>query len=155
MGRKGEKPRPVIVTFLTLGIKINILNQKRLLNDTRYYINEDYPKYILEKRRQLQKQAIQEREKGNKVVIKYDKLVILKPNNRRTLPTSPESNILPQDTSTIQINKKNKILQSNSIRRSNSISEGVLKPGILNYLVNKNTNNSTPNQDNDINNKNM
>ncbi|XP_045451531.1 uncharacterized protein LOC123660513 [Melitaea cinxia] len=141
VGKKGEKPRPVIVTFSTLGSKISILKQKRLLKDTQYYFNEDYPKYILEKRKELQEEANREREKGNKVTIKYDKLVIFKSNNKRTLMTSPESDSNSQAlviNSTTRPNKKNKIKQSNpSIPRSNSVSEGVLKPSILSYLINK------------------
>ena len=46
---------------LTLGIQINIFKQKRLLNNIPYYLNDDYPKQILEKRRQLNNQVIQER----------------------------------------------------------------------------------------------
>ncbi|XP_072935017.1 uncharacterized protein [Epargyreus clarus] len=155
VGKKGEKPRPIIATFSTLGHKINILKQKRLLKDTHYYMNEDYPRDILEKRKELQEQVKQEREKGNKVTIKYDKLVILpKSNNKRTLPTSPESNPQPQMASSMHTNKKNKILLPNSsIRRSNSVSEGVLKPGILNFLVDKKAINTQPDQDNDYNNK--
>lgn len=152
VGRKNDKPRPVIVTFSTLGLKISILKQKRLLKDTQYYLNEDYPKHILEKRKELQEEAKREREKGNKVTIKYDKLVILKSNNKRTLESSPESDPNSQalnDNSTIRASKKNKIKQSNpSKTRSSSVSEGVLKPGILSYLVNNNVN--TPhNQIND------
>lgn len=151
-GKKGEKPRPIIVTFSTLGSKISILKQKRLLKDTQYYLNEDYPKYILEKRKELQEEANREREKGNKVTIKYDKLVILKSNNKRTLMTSPEPDPNSQalvGISTTRPIKKNKIKQPNpSIPRSNSVSEGVLKPGILSYLVNNNVN-TTHNQTND------
>lgn len=157
LGKKGDKPRPIIVTFSTLGVKVSILKQKRLLKDTQYYLNEDYPKYILEKRKELQEEVNREREKGNKVTIRYDKLVILKSNNKRTLPTSPESDPKPQElgaNSKTRAPKKNKTEQSNpSVPRSNSVSEGVLKPSILSYLVNKNAN--TPNnQTNDNTNNN-
>lgn len=145
VGKRGEKPRPIIATFSTLGQKINIFKQKRLLKNTHYYINEDYPRYILEKRKELQEQAKYEREKGNKVMIKYDKLVIQKSNNKRALPTSPENTAQTQEASIMLNNKKNKISQPNTaVRRSNSVSEGVLKPGILNFLVSKNT---LPDQD--------
>lgn len=52
IGKKGEKLRPLVVTFTTLGTKIKILKHKRALKDTHYYIKEDYPKYVLEKRRE-------------------------------------------------------------------------------------------------------
>lgn len=152
VGKKSDKPRPIIVTFSTLGLKINVLKQKRLLKDTQYYLNVDYPKYILEKRKELQEEANREREKGNKVSIKYDKLVISKSNNKRTMMTSPESDPRIQalaGNSTTRPMKKNKIKQSNPpIPRSNSVPETVLKPSILSYLVNNNVN--TPqNQTND------
>ena len=158
VGKKGDKTRPLIATFSTLGIKINIFKQKRLLKNTPYYINDDYPKHILEKRRELNNQVIQEREKGNRAVIKYDKLIILKTSNKRSRSNSAEP--IPQKLSDTSSNikplKKNKIQQrhqSNAVaHRSNSISEGVLKPGILNFLVNKNVNN-THKQDNDSNNE--
>ncbi|XP_063369763.1 uncharacterized protein LOC134658089 [Cydia amplana] len=149
IGKKGERPRPLIVTFTTLGMKINIFKKKGVLKDTDYYLKEDYPQQVLEKRRELQEQVKVEQEKGNKVKIKYDKLVIIKPhNNKRSLPISPETNSQPQGDSNRQANKKNKSLNTHSTKqRSNSISDGVLKPSMLNFLVTKNTNNTTPNQD--------
>lgn len=158
LGKKGERPRPVTVTFTTLGRKIEIFKQKRMLNDSPYYIKEDYPQNILEIRKQLQEQAIAEREKGNRVIIKYDKLIILphthEPDTivghkKRTLPISPENNII-MDRS-VHTNKKNKVLPAHSkAQRSSSISEGILKPGMLNFLVTKNTNSTKNLQENTV-----
>ncbi|KOB63594.1 Endonuclease-reverse transcriptase, partial [Operophtera brumata] len=67
-------PRPIVVIFSTLGTKIKILKQKEALKDTHYYFKEDFPKQVLEKRRELQEQVKLEKEKGNIVKIKYDKL---------------------------------------------------------------------------------
>lgn len=64
VGIKGDKPRPIIVTFSTLGLKVNILKQNGLLKDTQYYVKEDYPLQDLQKRRELQEQAKIEKEKG-------------------------------------------------------------------------------------------
>lgn len=50
IGKKGEKPRPIIVTFVTLGLKIDIYKNRGKLNDTPYYLKEDYPQNILEKK---------------------------------------------------------------------------------------------------------
>lgn len=47
---KGERSRPTVVTFTTLGIKIEIFKQKGALKDTQYYMKEDFPKYVLEKK---------------------------------------------------------------------------------------------------------
>lgn len=145
IGKPGERPRPIIVTFATLGIKINIFKQKGKLKDTQYYLKEDFPQQVLEKRRELQEQAKLEKEKGNIVKIKYDKLVVTKPNYKRPL-SSPPTSYSQGETST-QAQKKNKTLKKSSIRRSNSITEGVLKTSMLNFLVNKNTNNTTRGQD--------
>ncbi|XP_030024156.2 uncharacterized protein LOC115443029 [Manduca sexta] len=151
IGKKGERPRPITVTFCTLGTKINLVKNRSALKNTGYYITEDYPQNILEKRKELQEQARAEKEKGNFVKIKYDKLVISaknKPtsNNKRLLSTSPENKISKGAESNSQVSKKNK--PQTQIRRTSSLSEGIIKPGMLNYLINKNTNNSPDLQQN-------
>ncbi|KAI8422790.1 hypothetical protein MSG28_006535 [Choristoneura fumiferana] len=143
IGKKGDRPRPIIVTFSTFGTKINILKRSSSLKDTVYYITEDYPQHILEKRKELQEQARIEKEKGKSVIIKYDKLIIrdkrnTKNMNKRSLPTSPEGKPAGRDENRTNANKKNKIHNKDTqppIRRSSSLSEGILKPGILNYLT--------------------
>ncbi|KAF9408991.1 hypothetical protein HW555_011510 [Spodoptera exigua] len=79
LGKKGDRPRPVVVTFLNLGIKSKIFKQKRALQDTSYYMKEDCPKHVLEKRNQLQDQLKAEREKGN--------MAFLNQRNNETLQT--------------------------------------------------------------------
>lgn len=142
IGRKGEKPRPIVVTFSTLGLKIDIYKQRTTLKDTPYYLKEDYPHYVLEKRKELQKQILEEKEKGNIAIIKYDKLVIMNKkttnNNKRMISTSPENSPLTRNKQKTQVNKKNKIHAP--IQRSSSLSEGVLKPGLLNFLTTNNSN---------------
>lgn len=148
IGRKSRKPRPITVTFTTLGKKIKIMKEKATLKDTIYYIKEDYPPHVLEKRRMLQEQIKIEKEKGNTAFLKYDKLIILnnkgKPeptdNRKRNVSISPQQkanseNIIPHKT---QVAKKNKTFSARNTQRSTSFSEGTVKPGILNYLVNKN-----------------
>lgn len=157
IGKKGERARPIIVTFSTLGTKINLFKNRTALKNTGFYITEDFPKNILVKRKELQEQARIEKEKGNSVKIKYDKLVITEKNktavnNKRMLSTSPENNTTKEaETKTnTQANKKNKT--QTQLTRTSSLSESVLKPGMLNYLINKNTNNpSDLNQNNNIN----
>lgn len=141
IGKKEERPRPIVVTFSTLGTKIKIMKQKRALKDTNYYIKEDYPKYVLEKRKELQEQLQSERDKGNIARIIYDKLIISKNNTKRKLPSSPENTTATNIEKNTQINKKNKFHQTGEpVKRSNSFSEGVLKQGILNYVVKNTTN---------------
>ncbi|XP_063544340.1 uncharacterized protein LOC134752600 [Cydia strobilella] len=145
--------RPITATFTTLGIKIDIFKQRSALKDTAYYIKEDYPLYVLEKRRQLQEQVRAEREKGNYATIKYDKLVIhsntnATSKNKRMLSLSPESNNSTQDENKrSQASKKNKTQAP--IKRTSSLSEGVLKPGILNYLTSSKNSSKTPKQQHD------
>ncbi|KAG6445628.1 hypothetical protein O3G_MSEX004020 [Manduca sexta] len=148
IGKKTEKHRPVAVTFTTLGTKIKIMKQKGALKDTNYYIKEDYPRHVLEKRKILQEQIKIEKEKGNKAIIKYDKLVILKQkpeteqtdNRKRNLSISPQQNQNTVDVNpnSTHVAKKNKTLMTRNMpQRSSSLSEGTVKPGILNFLVNK------------------
>lgn len=154
IGKKGERPRPIIVTFSTLGTKINLFKQRAVLKDTGYYITEDYPQHILEKRKELQEQAKIEKENGYHVKIKYDKLVIsgkhqATGNNKRMLSTSPErintNGAQTNAHANAHANKKNKTRTPNNtqspIRSSSSISEAIVKPGLLNYLISKPPNN--------------
>lgn len=152
LGKKGEKPRPTIIMFSTLGLKIDIFQNRGKLKGTHYYIKEDYPKNILEKRKLLQNQVRMEREKGNKAIIKYDKIVILNnnictpENKKRTLSISPEHNKNHGAEQKLQACKKNKTQRP--IQRSSSLSESVLKPGILNFVTNKKPNAASNNQQN-------
>lgn len=77
IGKKGNKVRPVIVTLTTLGKKIEILKNKKSLASTSYYIQEDYPKKVLETRKSLKVTVEELRQEGKAAIIKYDKLIIL------------------------------------------------------------------------------
>lgn len=124
IGRKGEKTRPVIVTLTTLGRRIEILKKGRSLRNTKYSIAEDFPPKILEKRKSLFEQAQKEKEKGNKVIIRYDKLITLPPrtveqnanetcHKKRLLtkspPSSNQNNENENNRGTTQAQKKTKI----------------------------------------------
>lgn len=150
IGKKGEKPRPITVTFTTLGTKIKIFKQRKLLKNSDYYMKEDFPHYVLEKRKELLEQMNIEREKGNYATIRYDKLIIrhniadTPGNKKRILPTSPDYNDPARTKQGTQVNKKNKT--QTELQRSSSLSEGVLKPGILGFLTNKNPGKSSNEQ---------
>lgn len=125
IGKKGDRPRPIIITVSTLGTKITIFKQKKVLEDTPYYIKEDYPEYVLNKRKELQEQVRIEKEKGNSVRIKYDKIVIMNKksdtssHNKRMLSNSPENNTTsknPSDEHKTQTNKKKKNKTETPIR---------------------------------------
>ncbi|XP_063634595.1 uncharacterized protein LOC134805216 [Cydia splendana] len=81
LGKKGSNVRPVIITFTTLGRKIQVLRKKKNLEVTNYYIKEDFTRKVLEKRKELQEEAKKERDKGNKAIIRQDKLIISKNKN--------------------------------------------------------------------------
>lgn len=100
-GKKGNKPRPVIVTFSTLGKKIQVLKNRKYLNELNcaYYIKEDFPPKIVQKRKELQEIVNKEREKGINAVLRYDKIIYPKQkenrdranaNNKRNQSQSPE-----------------------------------------------------------------
>lgn len=98
LGKKSEKIRPVVITLNTIGFKIKIQKNKQCLKDTPYYIKEDFPIDVLNKRKELQTQLQKEKEAGNTAYIKYDQLIILNNNNpsrnqpnKRNLSESPES----------------------------------------------------------------
>lgn len=140
LGMKGERSRPTVVTFTTLGIKIEIFKQKGALKDTQYYMKEDFPKYVLEKRKELQEQLKLEREKGNIAILKYDKLIVSKHQSKRKFRSSPENTTQTETDKHTQATKKNKTQQpGKTITRTNSITEGVIKPSMLNFLTNKST----------------
>lgn len=95
-----------------MGLKINIWKNKKLLENTPYYLKEDYPLEILNKRKELQEQLQKEKQLGNTAFISYDKLIVIKDKkeklprshtNKRNLSISPE---LVQTNNTL---KKNKI----------------------------------------------
>lgn len=75
-GKKDSKPRPVSVSLTTLGMKINILKNKKRLEGSGIYIDHEFPAAILEKRKTLKLQMKKEVEKGNTAYLKYDKLII-------------------------------------------------------------------------------
>lgn len=119
LGKKGEKVRPVVVTLNTMGLKIKILKNKFRLNNTTYYIKENYPTEVLKIRKELQPQLQKQKEAGNNAIIRYDKLIVLSKQqsphsnyHKRNFSESPET-LTPttgQDAprSSKQPSKKNK-----------------------------------------------
>ncbi|KAG6448447.1 hypothetical protein O3G_MSEX005486 [Manduca sexta] len=111
LGRKGEKVRPIVITFNTLGFKLKIQKNKHCFQNTSYYLKEDYPMEILIKRKELQVQLQKEQDAGNTAFIKYDKLIILnnkrpphKQSSKRNISESPET--LHPDSQNVQRTSK-------------------------------------------------
>lgn len=106
IGKKQDdgKIRPTVVTLNTVGFKIDLLKNKKTLNNSPYYIKEDFPPEILEERKKLTTQLLEERNKGKKAFLKYNKLIVIpedkqnhqyhttttRNNSKRNLSKSPE-----------------------------------------------------------------
>lgn len=94
LGRKNEKPRPIIIGFTTLGKKIRVLKNKSKLEGTPLYIKSDYPPKVLKERAALQEELKEKKASGKNAVLIYNKLVILpnkKPNPKSTQSEVPQN----------------------------------------------------------------
>ncbi|CAG9131215.1 unnamed protein product [Plutella xylostella] len=117
IGKRGDKPRPIVLTLTTTGKKIQILKRKKSLDGSTYYLKEDFPPKILNIRKELQEELKKKREEGTNAVLRYDKIIILEGknstmakrqnNNKRNLSESPieKSGSFSKQ---IQAHKKNK-----------------------------------------------
>lgn len=93
---KKGKPRPTLLSLVSGWKKNEIMRNKKKLKGI--YITEDYSKEILEKRKALQPQLIEERKKGNFAYIKYDQLIV-KENSNTKEKRKRENSISPQTDS--------------------------------------------------------
>ncbi|CAG4972517.1 unnamed protein product [Colias eurytheme] len=119
-----DKPRPTLVSFANEWKKNVVMKLKKNFKDV--YITEDYTKEVLEKRKMLLPQLLEERSKGNIAYLKYDKIIIKgksvinsnKNDNRqkRKTSTSPETN-QPRKQQTL-MPPNNKILNAYDLLRT-------------------------------------
>lgn len=114
-GKKGERTRPVIVSFNTLSKKIEVIKKKKLLEGSDIYMKEDFPLKVIQKRKELQGELKHLRDQGKVAFLKYDKIIIKEDNNghpnrnhKRTLSLSPNENNHIKNNTHIQSHKKNK-----------------------------------------------
>lgn len=126
IGKAGDKARPTLVSFVNEWKKNEIMKMKKNLKDG--YISEDYTKEVLEKRKSLQPQLIEERKKGNIAYLKFDKIIIKGKNNtsnekrKRETSTSPENNNQPRKQQTFMPSNVNRLNAFDLMRiRSNSL----------------------------------
>lgn len=117
LGRKNERPRPIVIGFTTLGKKIKILKNKSKLEGTQMYIKNDYPTKILKEREALQEELKEKKASGKNAVLIYNKLVIL-PNNKKSSPRKTQLEVL---------NKK-RILEKSPLGEDKNKSEQMHKP---------------------------
>lgn len=84
LGKKSSRIRPVVITTTTTARKIQILKTKKSLENTGIYMKEDYPPAVLQKRKELQKELKRMQQSGEKVVLRYDKIVKLPSQEQNT-----------------------------------------------------------------------
>lgn len=146
LGKKVQdgKVRPIIVTLNTMGLKIELLKNKKKLNNSPYYIKEDFPPEILEERKKLTSQLLEERSKGRRAFLKYDKLVII-PDE----PKLPEQRHEQHKMSNRNVNKRNRSQSpdGNSSLGKNGTRKPFKKPysNLQQYVIrNRNPNRDLP-----------
>lgn len=104
--KSSESPRPILFSFVSEWKKNEVMKKKKNLKNV--YITEDYTKEVLEKRKALQAQLKEEREKGNIAYLKFDKLIVKGKNNninnekrKREISISPQNNAQPKKQQTL------------------------------------------------------
>lgn len=134
LGKKSENPRPVVITFCTMGLKIKIQENKKCLENTPYYIKQDFPADVLLRRKELQNQLKKEKELGNTAFIKYDKLIVLRnkttqhATKKRNLSESPEA---AASCSQIQASHENKKQPTKKNKTANMKNFIIQKPKLV------------------------
>lgn len=130
---KENKIRPVLIAFTNSWKRSEILKKKKSFKQI--YITEDFPKEVLEIRKELQPKLREERAKGNFAYIKYDQLIVKEGNlnkekRKRDQSTSPENQNyakkLVSNISSIKENRKNAFDMMRP--RSNSLSQTKSNP---------------------------
>lgn len=152
LGKKSSKPRPILFTLATMGKKIQLLKSKKHLENTPYYIQEDFPKDVMEKRKQLKLRMKEEMEKGNKAIIKYDRLIILKNKetgnrkygNKRNMSQSPETSGTNSEENSNNKNRETKKIKTTKpiSQKENGRPKYYAQNTLLSYM-NKNNSNET------------
>ncbi|KAF9415769.1 hypothetical protein HW555_006670 [Spodoptera exigua] len=106
IGAETEKQRPLIMSLTTTWKKHLILKNKRNL-PTSVSVKEDFPREVLEKRKQLQPRVEAERKNGNIAYIKYDQIIVKKPTHNNREKRKRETTTSPTTPSQKKSNKKN------------------------------------------------
>lgn len=151
LGKNKDKVRPVRVTITTTSRKLEILKKKKTLENTGIYIKEDYTPDVLQKRRDLQEELHRKRLAGEKVMLRYDKIVQIKKPKDKQYFTSKNTNsskrymsVSPEavNTDKISINeeqskqppKKNKSQDITSFLRASQLNLGNKTSAKQDYL---------------------
>lgn len=128
LGIRGEKTRPILVSFTTTWKRDEVL-RKKLKMATGIYFKEDFSKETLERRRELLPKLKEERDKGKIAHIRGDKLIVKEPKedkgDKRKRNSLESPNTSPNQVPTPapkKINKTN-MLDYMARGRSASLSE--------------------------------
>lgn len=70
LGKNKDKIRPVVVTTTTMSRKLQLLKNKKALENADIYIKEDFTPAVLQKRKELQDELQRKRSLGEKVMIR-------------------------------------------------------------------------------------
>lgn len=124
-----DKNRPIVVTFNTTWKKQLIMRNKKRCPPN-IYIKEDYSKEVLEKRRQLQPQLHEERNKGNIAFLKYDKLIVKTPSERTRDKRKREESQSPGSTTQKKANSQHEP----TLLLPKTTTKETIRPNILNYI---------------------
>lgn len=119
IGKKVEnKNRPILITPTLAWRKLEILKNNKMFPEN-VYATEDFPKEVLNKRKELQVRLKEEISKGKIAYIRYDKLIVKeKANEKRKRAPSNSPNGPSNDS---DINSVKKIIKTNPrFFRSNS-----------------------------------
>lgn len=94
IGAQSNKNRPIVITLSTIWKKHLILKSKSKL-PTGIYIKEDFPKDVLEVRKQLQPIVEEEWKKGNIAFLRGDQLIIKKPKDNQREKRKRDKTVSP------------------------------------------------------------
>lgn len=136
IGKKAlDKNRPVVVSLTTTWKKHMILRNRSNLPEG-INIKEDFPKEIIEKRKQLQPQVEEEKKKGNKAFIKYDKLIIKKTHENNREKRKREISGSPKTPSQKKVNAGDTVSKLTTMNNapSKTATKEITRPNILNYV---------------------
>lgn len=75
--QEGGRPRKIMVKLLRFKDKQMILSTAKKLKGSNIYINDDFSEALLQKRRELWPKLKAARDRGERAILKYDKLIIL------------------------------------------------------------------------------
>lgn len=132
IGTYSEKTRPVVVSFTTIWKKHLLLKNKTSFSSGIYF-KEDYPKEVIEIRKQLQPKLEEEKKKGNIAFIKYDKLIVKKPKDSGREKRKRDETQSPKQPSSY-LKKSNTTTNSQNRKATPASTKEIIKPNLFNYV---------------------